>query len=351
MVGILGRVGVVGLGIVLAACSSNSKSVGTTAIVATSPPRTASSVGAGPVVNVDHWHAAYGVYDCDRYLDSIDGSELADPDGIHTHADGLIHIHPFTDRASGANATLRRFTGVVGIGLAEDRLDVGVLKVARRNGDRCPNGKKGRVRILVFGGPTHSEPVEVANPLDLRLEQEQVIAIVFAPDGQLIGPPPSVSELDDPADVAVEFELTPERRALIGEQPTVEVPTGAKPDALIIKDIDIGTGDAVGPSSKVGVKFVLATWSAGTVVESNWDDSAPLLGLALGRDTVVKGFDQGMQGMRVGGLRRIIIPPKLGFGTVGSPPLIGPNETLVLYVRLVALQAPRFEVTGTTIAS
>lgn len=303
------------------------------------------------MANVDHWHAAYGIYDCDRYLDPIDGSELPDPDGIHTHADGLIHIHPFTDRASGANATLQRFTDAVGIKLGDGYLDAAARNVSRRNGDRCPNGRKGTVRVLLFGGATHSEPVEVRKPRTLPLERDQVIAIVFAPDDQLIGPPPSMSELDQPADVPVEFALTPDRKARIGPEPKVNVPAGTKPTELTITDIETGNGETVGASSKVGVKFVLATWSAGTAIESNWADSAPLLGLALGRDQVVKGFDEGMQGMRVGGLRRIVIPPTFGFGTLGSPPLIGPDETLILYVRLVALEAPKFNFTGTTLPS
>ncbi len=356
-------------GLVLAGCSSTGKSSGASGRATTSqgaasvattvrpttvvaPPKSATTVSPnGPVANVDHWHAAYGIYDCDRYVASIDGSELPDPDGIHTHADGLIHIHPFTQRASGANATLQRFTDAIGIKVEDEQLGVPARNIARKDGDLCPNGKKGTVRVLAFGGATHSDPVEVKSPLSLRLERNQVIAIVFAPADQLIGPPPSMSELDQPADVPVEFALTPERKALIGSEPKVEVPSGRKPTELSIRDIEIGKGELVGPSSKVGVKFVLATWSAGTAIESNWADSAPLLGLALGRDQVVKGFDEGMQGMRVGGLRRIIIPPNLGFGTLGSPPLIGPNETLVLYVRLVALEAPQFKFSGTTIAS
>jgi peptidylprolyl isomerase len=362
------RVVVVLVGLVLASCSRDvspspqadvsraaippvETSAGSRPTTTLAQAGTRSEQGLAPVANVDHWHAAYGIYDCDRYLAPIDGSAFPDPSGIHTHDDGLIHIHPFADGASGSNATLQVFFDFLGVDLTDDRLRVETpvnTVMDRRNGDVCPDGRRGRVRVLEFPAPTHSNPVEVRQPGRLRLQRDQVIAIVFAPDDRLVGPPPSMSELDDPADMPVEFELTPDRQALIGPQPAVEFPP-ERPAELSISDIEIGKGEEVGEASKVGVKFVLATWSARRTVESNWEDTAPLLGLAMGRDSVVKGFEQGMQGMRVGGLRRIVIPPELGFGTLGSPPMIGPNETLVLYVRLVAIEAPRFATRGTTL--
>jgi peptidylprolyl isomerase len=333
----------------LGSCASSSSvvtSVGTT--LAASPDGE-----VGPVANRDHWHAAYGVFDCEKYVPSIDGSEFPDPDGIHTHADGLIHIHPFTQRASGANATLDRFLEVTGIQVTAKFISAATSfpPVRRTNGDLCPNGKPGRVRVIEFVGPTKSDPREVEDPGKLRLQKDQVIAIVFASDDQLIGPPPSVSELDAPSDAPVSFELTPERQRIAGAQPKFVAPEGDEPSKLVIQDIELGTGDAVGENSKVGIKFVLGTWSAGRVVDSNWVDNSALLGLALGRNAVVKGFEQGMEGMKVGGLRRIVIPPALGFGSAGSPPNIGPNETLILYVRLVTIEAPRFNYTGTTVSS
>jgi hypothetical protein len=67
----------------------------------------------------DHWHAAYGVYDCSEFIFADEGTALTDqsgdPLGIHTHGDGVIHIHPFTDAAGGRNARLRLFFQDVGI--------------------------------------------------------------------------------------------------------------------------------------------------------------------------------------------------------------------------------------------
>jgi hypothetical protein len=75
--------------------------------------------GAAPVSqasepeNFDHWHAAYGVYDCTEFIFNSEGTFFVDaegdPLGIHTHGDGVIHIHPFTDAAGGRNARMRLF--------------------------------------------------------------------------------------------------------------------------------------------------------------------------------------------------------------------------------------------------
>jgi peptidylprolyl isomerase len=338
-----------GLLLVMAACTSTTpaakpRATGTTGgtVNVASTTSVLSAVSAGPIANQDHWHGAYGVFDCDKYLPPIDGSELPDPDGIHTHADGLIHIHPFNEKGAGDNARLVRFADVVGLALTKDRLAVGQLN--RQTGDKCPNGKPGRVRLIQFTGPTHSDPVEVAEGVDLLLQKDQVLAFVFAPEDQLIGPPPSLSELDAPRDAPITFEITPERRAIIGAEPIFALPPTGPPNRLGIEDIEVGAGAEVGSSSKVGIKYVLGTYTSNGPVDSNWVDQQALLGLAVGRGMFIEGFDQGMLGMKVGGLRRLIIPPSLGFGERGLPPRIGPNETLVMYVRLVAVEQPRFNV-------
>jgi hypothetical protein len=76
-----------------------------------------------PVVNQDHWHAAFGVYVCDEFLPA--GEEFESPAGIHTHADGVIHIHPFSAGGAGENATLGVFLEGAGIELSDDTLRVG----------------------------------------------------------------------------------------------------------------------------------------------------------------------------------------------------------------------------------
>src|SRR6478736_6112737 len=76
------------------------------------------AVAASPTTN-DHWHAAYGIYVCDAFLPAVaDGP--TDTKGIHTHADGVIHIHPFSGGSAGNNAKLKVFTDQVGMSISSD---------------------------------------------------------------------------------------------------------------------------------------------------------------------------------------------------------------------------------------
>jgi hypothetical protein len=78
-----------------------------------------------PVMNQDHWHSAYGVYVCDHFVNSA--SETESPEGIHSHGDNVIHIHPFSAAAAGDNATLGVFFTELakgGFELSNDELTV-----------------------------------------------------------------------------------------------------------------------------------------------------------------------------------------------------------------------------------
>jgi hypothetical protein len=78
-----------------------------------------------PVANLDHWHAAYGIYVCDEFTPPLPENET--PEGIHTHGDGVVHIHPFSNAASGENATFGAFLDGFGgaVTLSDDELVVG----------------------------------------------------------------------------------------------------------------------------------------------------------------------------------------------------------------------------------
>jgi hypothetical protein len=76
-----------------------------------------------PVANKDHWHAAYGFYVCGEWLPAI--PEFDNRDGIHTHGDGVIHIHPFSASAAGENARLGVFLDGAGVELTDDKLTIG----------------------------------------------------------------------------------------------------------------------------------------------------------------------------------------------------------------------------------
>jgi hypothetical protein len=96
-----------------------------------------------PVANVDHWHAAYGIYVCDEFQPAI--PEFDSPNGIHTHGDGVIHIHPFSDAAAGENATLGVFLEDAGIEVTEDSLTVGD-QTWTEGEDQC-DGKDAQVQV------------------------------------------------------------------------------------------------------------------------------------------------------------------------------------------------------------
>ena len=83
----------------------------------------------------------------------------------------------------------------------------------------------------------------------------------------------------------------------------------------------------------VGVHYVGCSWSTGDEFDSSWSRNE-LFGFELGAGQVISGWDQGVAGMRVGGRRRLTIPPRLGYGEHGAGGVIAPNETLVFVVDL-----------------
>jgi peptidylprolyl isomerase len=120
-----------------------------------------------------------------------------------------------------------------------------------------------------------------------------------------------------------------------GQAPTVTVPSGPPPTTLESADLITGTGKEAAPGDQVTVQYVLATYSAGKVIQSSWT-SQPF-SFVLGEGQVIPGWDKGVVGMKVGGRRELIIPPGLGYGA--SPPQgaqgIAANDTLVFVVDLL----------------
>lgn len=124
--------------------------------------------------------------------------------------------------------------------------------------------------------------------------------------------------------------------AAAGDKPTVEIPAGDPPKTLKILDVRAGTGAEATSGKTVRVHYVGVAWSTKQQFDASWDRGQPFE-FALGAGQVIKGWDQGVAGMKVGGRRRLTIPPDLGYGPRGAPPAIGPNETLVFVVDLLAV--------------
>jgi peptidylprolyl isomerase len=122
------------------------------------------------------------------------------------------------------------------------------------------------------------------------------------------------------------------------EKPDVTVPTDQPaPAALQLEDLAVGAGDEAVPGRVVDVHYVGVSWSTGRQFDASWDRGETFT-FALGNGQVIAGWDQGVAGMRVGGRRRITIPPQLAYGKQGAGGVIGPDETLVFVVDLVGVR-------------
>ncbi|KAF9320085.1 peptidylprolyl isomerase fpr4 [Podila horticola] len=104
---------------------------------------------------------------------------------------------------------------------------------------------------------------------------------------------------------------------------------------LVIEDVKVGTGAAAKSGKKIGMRYI-GRLTTGKVFDKN--TSGQPFHFNLGRGEVIKGWDQGIQGMQLGGERRLTIPPALAYGARGAPPDIPKNATLVFEVKLVTLK-------------
>ena len=117
-------------------------------------------------------------------------------------------------------------------------------------------------------------------------------------------------------------------------KPEVDFPNGDPPSELQITEIWEGNGKVAGPGDMVQVHYVGVAYSTGEEFDASWDRGEPLE-FRLGTGRVIAGWDQGVQGMKVGGRRQLVIPPHLAYGSRGVGP-IKPNETLIFICDLVS---------------
>jgi peptidylprolyl isomerase len=119
-------------------------------------------------------------------------------------------------------------------------------------------------------------------------------------------------------------------------KPQVKPPQGAPPKQLVTKDLEEGSGPAAKAGDEVTVQYVGVNYKSGKEFDSSWSRNEPFP-FELGAGLVIPGWEEGVEGMKVGGRRELVIPPELGYGSAGSPPAIPPNETLVFVVDLEAI--------------
>lgn len=120
-------------------------------------------------------------------------------------------------------------------------------------------------------------------------------------------------------------------------KPKVTVPKGGPPKQLVTKDLEVGTGPAAKAGDEVTAHYVGVGYDSKEEFDASWDRGEPIT-FPLGAGAVIPGWDQGIEGMKVGGRRELVIPPSLAYGPAGSPPVIGPNETLIFVVDLEAVK-------------
>jgi peptidylprolyl isomerase len=121
------------------------------------------------------------------------------------------------------------------------------------------------------------------------------------------------------------------------EKPTVEIPDGPAPGELQIEDLVEGEGDGAEAGDRLSVQYVGVLYRGGREFDSNWGSGSPFE-LQLGAGNVIPGWDQGLEGMKVGGTRQLTIPPDLAYGEAGSPPAIPSSSTLVFVVELTGIE-------------
>lgn len=150
----------------------------------------------------DHWHAAYGIYDCGTFLPNLT-DQVPDETGLHTHADGLMHMHPFGTQYTGKGANIGNFGLTVGLEVSDTSYAAG--SVERSNGDSCGDELgESIVQLKVWDSPSDEEGRLIEEDLaDFTPQEFSMWVLAFVPEGTEIPKPPedAIAALRAPSDV------------------------------------------------------------------------------------------------------------------------------------------------------
>lgn len=121
------------------------------------------------------------------------------------------------------------------------------------------------------------------------------------------------------------------------EKPEIDVPDGPPSYQLEVEDLVVGDGEEAVAGRIVDVHYVGVSWQNGRQFDASWD-RGDTFKFGLGKGQVIQGWDEGVQGMKVGGRRKITIPPQMAYGKRGPGGVIGPDETLIFVVDLLGVR-------------
>jgi hypothetical protein len=149
----------------------------------------------------DHWHAAYGIYDCDHFIPNLQDIKQ-DTTGLHTHGDGLMHMHPFGTTYTGHGANIGNWGDTTGLEVSDKSIKA--AGIDEKNGDKC-NGKAGTLKLKVWTSPDDKTGHLIDKDYaDYAPQEFTMWVLAFVPDGADIPKPPqaTIDNLQAPADVA-----------------------------------------------------------------------------------------------------------------------------------------------------
>jgi hypothetical protein len=160
----------------------------------------------------EHWHAAYGIFICDRFITNVADKGQDDPLGIHTHEDGLIHIHPFSNAAAGKQANMGKFFDQVGLTVTDSKIKLPSAEPfdgrLYEEGETTCGGKPATVKIVHWKNALAA--AEGAKPAKtftedfskVRLSEDLgAYTIAFVPDGVKVPPPPGAAQIQQNAQI------------------------------------------------------------------------------------------------------------------------------------------------------
>ncbi len=154
-----------------------------------------------PAVNKDHWHVAYGFNLCGKWAAPLKDGPAGDTTGIHTHEDGLAHVHPFVSSVAGKNATFGKLMDDTDTTVSATAINLKREGGKFKNGDKCAK-KSGVLTARVFTSLKDTKGTLLkGSAANWRFKENELITISFNPPGTEITQPPSAGNLTDPGDL------------------------------------------------------------------------------------------------------------------------------------------------------